>query len=41
MTAAKKIGGILGLPEQSVFVVEEPEVVPEELVIQDLSLIHI
>jgi len=38
MTAAKKIGGILGLPEQSVFVVEEPEVVPEELVIQDNSL---
>ena len=30
MTAAKKIGGILGLPEQSVFVVEEPEVVIEE-----------
>ena len=38
MTAAKKIGGILGLPEQSVFVVEEPEVVPKELVIQDNSL---
>jgi len=38
MTAAKKIGGILGLPEQSVFVVEEPEVVLEELVIQDNSL---
>ena len=38
MTAAKKIGGILGLPEQSVFVVEEPEVVPEELVSQDNSL---
>jgi hypothetical protein len=35
MTAAKKIGGILGLPEQSVFVVEEPEVVPEALVSQD------
>ena len=30
MTAAKKIGGILGLPEQSVFVVEEPEEVIEE-----------
>ena len=38
MTAAKKIGGILGLPEQSVFVVEEPEVVPEELVSQDDTL---
>lgn len=30
MTAAKKIGGILGLPEQSVFVAEEPEVVIQE-----------
>jgi len=30
MTAAKKIGGILGLPEQSVFVVEEPEAVAYE-----------
>jgi len=38
MTAAKKIGGILGLPEQSVFVVEEPEVVPEALVSQDHTL---
>jgi transcriptional regulator with XRE-family HTH domain len=38
VTAAKKIGGILGLPEQSVFVVEEPEVVPEELVIQNDAL---
>jgi transcriptional regulator with XRE-family HTH domain len=38
MTAAKKIGGILGLPEQSVFVVEEPEVVPEALVSQDRTL---
>jgi len=38
MTAAKKIGGILGLPEQSVFVVEEPEVVPEELASQYDSL---
>jgi transcriptional regulator with XRE-family HTH domain len=31
MTAAKKIGGILGLPEQSVFVVEESEVLTEEV----------
>ena len=31
VTAAKKIGGILGLPEQSVFVVEEPEVLLEEV----------
>jgi len=38
MTAAKKIGGILGLPEQSVFVVAEPEVVPEALVSQDHTL---
>ena len=38
MTAAKKIGGILGLPEQSVFVVEEPEVVIEELVSPDDTL---
>jgi transcriptional regulator with XRE-family HTH domain len=38
MTAAKKIGGILGLPEQSVFVVDEPEVLPEELVSQYDSL---
>jgi transcriptional regulator with XRE-family HTH domain len=38
MTAAKKIGGILGLPEQSVFVVEEPEVVLEEFVSQDDTL---
>jgi len=38
MTAAKKIGGILGLPEQSVFVVEEPEVLPEELASQDDAL---
>lgn len=30
VTAAKKVGGILGLPEQSVFVVEEPEVVVNE-----------
>jgi len=35
MTAAKKIGGILGLPEQSVFVVEEPEVVLEEVTTQE------
>ena len=35
MTAAKKIGGILGLPEQSVFVVEEPEVVLEEVASQE------
>jgi len=35
MTAAKKIGGILGLPEQSVFVVEEPEVVLEEVITQE------
>jgi hypothetical protein len=38
MTAAKKIGGILGLPEHSVFIVEEPEVVPEALVSQDRTL---
>ena len=38
MTAAKKIGGILGLPEQSVFVVEEPEVVLEQFVSQDDTL---
>ncbi len=38
MTAAKKIGGILGLPEQSVFVVEEPEVVFEQFVSQDDTL---
>jgi transcriptional regulator with XRE-family HTH domain len=38
MTAAKKIGGILGLPEQSVFVVEESEVVPEALVSQNHTL---
>lgn len=30
VTAAKKVVGILGLPEQSVFVVEEPEVVVNE-----------
>ena len=30
VTAAKKVGGILGLPEQSVFVVEDPEVVVNE-----------
>lgn len=30
VTAAKKIGGILGLPEQSVFVVEELEALPED-----------
>jgi transcriptional regulator with XRE-family HTH domain len=30
VTAAKKVGGILGLPAQSVFVVEEPEVVVNE-----------
>ena len=30
VTAAKKVGGILGLPAQSVFVVEEPEVVVDE-----------
>jgi len=35
ITAAKKIGGILGLPEQSVFVVEEPEVVLEEVTTQE------
>jgi len=35
MTAAKKIGGILGLPEQSVFVVEEPEAVLEEVTTQE------
>jgi transcriptional regulator with XRE-family HTH domain len=31
LTAAKKIGGILGLPEQSVFVVDAPEVDLEEV----------
>ena len=30
ITAAKKVGGILGLPAQSVFLVEEPEVVVNE-----------
>jgi len=35
MTAAKKIGGILGLPEQSVFVVEEPEAEEDETLVQE------
>lgn len=40
MTAAKKIGGILGLPEQSVFVVEEPEVVVDEAASQEDTTTH-
>ena len=40
MTAAKKIGGILGLPEQSVFVVEEPEVVAYEAASQEETTTH-
>jgi len=40
MTAAKKIGGILGLPEQSVFVVEEPEVVVYEAASQEDTTTH-
>jgi transcriptional regulator with XRE-family HTH domain len=40
MTAAKKIGGILGLPEQSVFVVDEPEVVAEEVTSQEETPSH-
>lgn len=36
-TAAKKIGGILGLPEQSVFVVNETEITAEESVGQDVT----
>jgi cytoskeleton protein RodZ len=31
VTAAKKVGGILGLPEPSVFVLDEPEVLHEEV----------
>lgn len=40
MTAAKKIGGILGLPEQSVFVVAEPEVVVSEAASQEDTTTH-
>ena len=41
VTAAKKVGGILGLPEQSVFVVEEPEVVVNEAASLDGMTPHI
>ena len=40
VTAAKKVGGILGLPEQSVFVVEEPEVVVNEAESLDVMTPH-
>ena len=41
VTAAKKVGGILGLPEQSVFVVEEPEVLVDEAASQEGTTSHI
>jgi transcriptional regulator with XRE-family HTH domain len=41
VTAAKKVGGILGLPEQSVFVVEEPEVQVDEAASQEGTTSHI
>ncbi len=40
VTAAKKVGGILGLPEQSVFVVEEPEVMVDEVASQEVATSH-